>query len=92
MVLTSLKRKIEFLIQRYETQKAVSAELSSKLQEAENKIDKYNSRIKELEQRLDNIQLMEAFKSSSDDVTDAKRKIGRLVKQIDKCIALLNDD
>jgi len=91
-VLTSLKRKIELLIQKYESQKAVNAVLSMKLQEAEGKIEKYNNRIKELEQRLDNIQLMEAFKSSSDDVMDAKRKIGRLVRQIDKCIALLNDD
>jgi hypothetical protein len=34
---------------------------------------------------------MDAFKASSADVKDAKRKIGKIVKEIDKCISLLND-
>ena len=52
---------------------------------------KFRDKEKELEKKVNNLQLVEAFKSSSADVKEAKQKIARLVKEIDKCIALLND-
>ena len=39
----------------------------------------------------DQLQLTNAFEASSEDVKEAKQKIGRLGKEIDKCISMLND-
>jgi len=47
--------------------------------------------IKELENKVNKLQLVEAFRTSSQDVKEAKQKIGKMVKEIDKCIAMLND-
>ena len=47
--------------------------------------------IKELKGRLDNLQLTLALGSSSPDRAEAKRKVAVLIKEIDKCMALLND-
>ncbi len=43
-----------------------------------------------LKEKNKQLQLAEAFKASSTDTNDAKMKIGRIVREIDKCIALLN--
>ena len=37
------------------------------------------------------MQLGDAFKASSEDVKEAKKKIARIVREIDKCISMLND-
>ena len=46
--------------------------------------------ILEIEEKNKKLQLAGAFKSSSDDAQDAKLKIGKIVREIEKCIALLN--
>ena len=50
-----------------------------------------NERIKELEQKVEQMQLADAFTASTDDVKEAKKRIGKIVREIDKCISMLND-
>lgn len=89
--LQQLRRKIEELISRYETvcreNSALSRELESYKTENKHKQDK----IDELEERIDKLQLTEAFKTSATDVKEARRHIERLVREINKCIALLHE-
>ncbi|MBR2947423.1 MAG: hypothetical protein IKC17_02400 [Bacteroidales bacterium] len=92
------KGKIELLISKYEQLVAVNMRLRENLQECrqelaekEQQIRIYNIRINELEQQIDKLQLTGAFKSSASDIKEAKQNITRLVREIDKCIALLND-
>ena len=54
-------------------------------------LENREKRIKELEKKVELIQLGDAFKASSEDVKEAKKKIGRIVREIDKCISMLND-
>lgn len=89
--ISGLKKKIEFIISKYETLRSENSELSSLLSDCRKKLETSNNKIKELEQKIDNLQLIEAFKASTVDVKEAKQNIGRLVREIDKCIALLND-
>jgi archaellum component FlaC len=90
-IIDGLKSKIEIIISKYEQVAAENRKLSQELgiciAEQEQNINK----IKELEEKVNKLQLAEAFKSSSQDVKEAKHKIGKIVKEIDKCIALLND-
>ena len=53
--------------------------------------NKDKAKIEELEKKVELMQLGDAFKASSEDVKEAKRKIGRIVREIDKCISMLND-
>ncbi len=89
--LNTLKRKIEIIISKYEQTSSENLRLSRDLDEAKNALDLSNKKVKDLELRISNLQLAEAFKTSSTDVKEAKQKIGKIVKEIDKCIALLND-
>ena len=43
----------------------------------------------ELERTIDNLKLADAFKSGNADNTEARKKIDKLIKEIDKCITLM---
>ncbi len=90
-VINNLKGKIELIISRYEQVVSENTKLSEELTTCREALNNNTNNIKELDTKISNLQLAEAFKSSSVDVKEAKQKIGKIVKEIDKCIALLND-
>ena len=57
--------------------------------EADN--NKKDNRIKDLEKQIDNLRLKEAFLGSSGDRMQARRKVARLIKEIDACVSLLGE-
>lgn len=91
IALNALKKKIEIIISKYESLLSDNLLLSERLEKCKQSLENSNNKIKELEQKIDNLQLIEAFKTSSGDVREAKQNIGKLVREIDKCISLLND-
>ncbi|MDR3180433.1 MAG: hypothetical protein LBT61_00695 [Prevotellaceae bacterium] len=88
--LKRLKDKQLQLIAYYEKTQREYEELLAENQKNKNELARQYGMIRELEERNKKLQLAEAFKGSSADTNDAKLKIGRIVKEIDKCIALLN--
>ena len=90
-VINGLKTKIETIISKYEQVADDNRKLSQELIICMAEEEKNINKIKELEEKVNKLQLVEAFKTSSSDVKEAKQKIGKIVKEIDKCIALLND-
>ena len=90
-VINNLKGKIELIISKYEQVVSENIKLSEVLNSCKEALNNNTNNIKELETKISNLQLAEAFKTSSADVKEAKQKIGKIVKEIDKCIALLND-
>ncbi len=98
IALETHKRKLELLISRYENLKARNRDLEqalgkkdAEIEDCRAKLNNSNNKIKELEQKIDKLQLAGAFEASAADVKEARQNIGRLVREIDKCISLLND-
>ena len=90
-VINSLKGKIELIISKYEQVIANNQQLCNDLELCREELKFNINKTKELEEKVNKLQLAEAFKTSSTDVKEAKQKIGKIIKEIDKCIALLND-
>ena len=90
-VLFGLKNKVEQIISKYELLLSDNKRLKNQLDNCKDKLELSNNKIKELEEKIDNLQLVEAFKSSAVDVKEAKQNIRSMVREIDNCIALLND-
>ena len=93
------KSKIEKFISKYEILLSENMELKERVSTLEKEVKDYkeeknitNDKIKELEQKIDRMQMTGAFLSSSTDVKEARQNINRLVREIDKCILLLNDE
>ncbi len=89
--IAGLKERIEKLISKYEVLRAREADLSERLERSEKLNQEKDNTIKELKERLDNLQLTLALGSSAPDRAEAKRRVAGLMKEIDKCIALLNN-
>ena len=88
-MIEKLRQKIQELISVYETEKQERIRLESELEKATTQNKVYKEQITELERTIDNLKLADAFKSGNADNTEARKKIDRLIKEIDKCITLM---
>ena len=91
ITLRKLKGHIEQIISKYELALSENESLKGELERCRTELENKGDRIKELEKKVELMQLGDAFKASSEDVKEAKKKIGRIVREIDKCISMLND-
>ena len=86
-MLDAVKQKITRLIAAYESEKAECKRLREELEKSSTQNDAYKKQIIELERKIDNQRLAGAFHNG--DNTESKKKIDKLIKEIDKCISLM---
>ena len=91
IIVTNLKSRIEKIISKYELALSENISLKEQLQKALVEIEEKDDKIKSLEQKVEQMQLADAFSASTGDVKEARKRIGKIVKEIDKCISMLND-
>ncbi|HAY17868.1 MAG TPA: hypothetical protein DCY24_01320 [Rikenellaceae bacterium] len=89
-MLEGIKTDIEKLIALYEAERLERERLQSELVQCKADNESCRKRIEDLEQQIDNLHLSEAFGVGGDS-SAAKEKIEKLVKEIDKCITLLEN-
>ena len=88
-MLETVKQKIRQLIAAYEAEKMERIRLQAALDQVQTQNEAYRKQITELERQIDNLKLAEAFKASGAGSPEAKKKINSLMKEIDRCISLL---
>ena len=89
-MLDTVKQSIRQLIAAYEKERMERIRLQAELEESRTQNETCRKQIIELERQIDNLKLTEAFKAStSGSSPEAKKKIDGLIKQIDKCISLM---
>ena len=82
-----VRQKITQLIAAYESENAECKRLRAELEKSTEKNKAYEKQIIELERQIDNQKLAGAFLSG--DNAESKKKIDKLIKEIDKCISLM---
>ena len=88
-MLETIKQKIAQLIAAYEAEKAERERVQALLEQAEIQNKQYREQITELNRTIDNLKLAEAFKAGPASSPEAKKKIDSLIRDIDKCISLI---
>ena len=88
-MLETVKERIKQLIAAYESEKMERERLQSELEQARIQNETYKKQIIELERQIDNQKLTEAFMAGGADTAAAKKKIDSLMKEIDRCIKLM---
>ena len=88
-MLETLKQRIQKLIALYETEKAERVKLRMELEKTLRQNEAYREQITELEREIDNLKLKGAFMAGGTDNAQARKRIDRLVKEIDRCITLM---
>jgi len=85
-----LNRKLDEFIDRYTTLKQEVADLRKGNEVLKGMVQEREERIKELEIKYERVKLSGALLGEGENAHEAKRKITELVREIDKCVALLN--
>lgn len=85
-----LNEKISTLIQLYEDAKNELVVLKGEVVDLKNALDEKERLLNDLETKTNNIKFAKTIIASSSDKDEAKKKIKFIVREIDKCIALLN--
>jgi cell division septum initiation protein DivIVA len=88
--LVLLNRKIDDLLKVYSILKEENKDLKSRNESLKREVQEKEARMKELEIKYDRIKLSGAILGEGENATEAKRRINELMREIDKCIALLD--
>jgi hypothetical protein len=89
-IVDELKRKVKLLAGRLEAQRNDYLRLNNANVNLEDKIKAQEEEIKELKQQNNTLKLSKAFVAENNGSQEAKVQINKIVREIVKCIALLN--
>lgn len=88
--LQMLNKKLDELLNKYHNLKTECDDLKSGNEALKNVLQEREARIKELETNYERVKLSGALLGENENASEAKKKINELVREIDKCVALLN--
>ncbi len=86
----SLKEKIKILISMLEKSEEERYKLQKEKLQLSEQIKLKTIAFEELERRYETLKLAKAILGSGENSHDARIRVNRIVREIDKCIALLN--
>jgi len=85
-----LNRKLDELFNRFNNLKTEVADLKYGNEVLKTMLQEREVKIKELETKYERVKLSGALLGNDVNAPEAKKKITELVREIDKCVALLN--
>lgn len=89
-IISALNNKASRMISVIEKLKTENASLKKELEQANNTLKSKELDCHDLNVRYENLKLAKVIQLSGGDLHDAKIKVNRIVREIDKCISLLN--
>ena len=90
LLLNDLKTKMQQLFKAYKQVEQEKNKLQADFEELQNKLTNLEHEKSEIGRENEQLKLANQFLSGSDKNGEAKQKINSLIREIDKCIALLN--
>ena len=88
--LVILKRKLDELLERYNSLRSEVQTLKNGNEVLRASLQDREEKMKELEIKYERVKLSGALLGEGENAFEAKKKITELVREIDKCVALLN--
>ena len=89
-IIESLRDKINIIISLYEKNKNQKEKFQSEKNDLSGQLKIKEKEIEKLGKKYETLKIVKTVLASSKDAHDAKIKVNRIVREIDKCIALLN--
>ena len=90
-LLTTFEARLRHLIYLHDELKRENAELRQALADEEQQHQRTQDAYKELEQRYTDLKTATTISLNGSDVKETKLRLSKLVREVDKCIALLNE-
>ena len=90
-LLSTFEARLRHLIYLHDELKRENAELKQLLEEEKKENERILAEYKELERSYTNLKTATTISLNGSDVKETKLRLSKLVREIDKCIALLNE-
>ena len=90
-LLSTFEARLRHLIYLHDELKRENAELKQLLEEEKKENERTLAEYKELETSYTNLKTATAISLNGSDVKETKLRLSKLVREVDKCIALLNE-
>ena len=85
-----LQNKLESLVARHQSVKATNQQLEIQLEQLTQQLETQQESVRQLEDKNKILKLSASLHGEEQDTKATRNKINELVREIDKCIALLN--
>ena len=89
-ILGTLRTRMKELMTMYEAEKKEKEVLKQENAELTRHMTVKDKRIDDLEHKYNNLKIARTLAMDGEEIHDARIKVNRIVREIDKCIALLN--
>jgi regulator of replication initiation timing len=89
-IIEGIRQKIQTVKNRLNSQLEENIRLKKQNEELRNSVQQKQVLIEELKQKNQQLSLVKGIMADGDDKQEARIQINRIVREIDKCIALLN--
>ena len=83
--------KLRHLMSLFDEQEQEIKTLKKQLSEKDTEIERLENSRKDLEARYTNLKMARTISLYDKDIKDTKQRLSSLVREVDKCIALLNE-
>ena len=90
LTLRQFQTRVRQLILNYKELEKENQELRSKVETKEQALAKIMAKNEQLRNDYDNLKLAKMIDINSKELGEAKSRVTKLIKEIDKCIALIN--
>lgn len=90
-VVSGLHQKVEKLVSAYNHEKGQVEKLGDEVQSLKMQLEEQKKIIEDLQNKYKVIKLAKSISGENGEARDLKLKINELVREIDKCMALLNN-
>ena len=90
--LATFQTRVRDLIRRFQQLKKENEELYAMVGESEEKIKKLEARISQAERDYQSLKMATMVEITDGDLEGAKNRLARLIREVNKCIALLSDE
>ncbi len=90
VLISAIQEKAKLINSLYQKSLVENKLLQKEKEELKQTIEEKEKKIKEIENKYNTLKLAKTLTAANQDVSGVKGKINKLVREIDKCIALLN--
>ena len=90
-LLNTFEARLRHFMYLHDELKHENAQLKQLLTEKNEEVRRLENSRKELEVRYTNLKMARTISIHDKDINDTKQRLSRLVREVDKCIALLNE-
>ena len=90
IALRNFDSRVRYLMMAYQDERQKNADLQAQLEACQQQLAGAEQTIDGLKKDYDTLKTARMIEVSGDDVKESRAKIARLIREVDKCIALLD--